>query len=341
MSYEQSQRSNEIFRVAHLSDLHLTSLTDVKIRDLLNKRALGYLSWRFRRRREHAPAILDALHHDLKKLAPDHIAITGDLTHIGLPSEFQQARQWLKTLGAPTDVTVVPGNHDAYVRAPWEEAFALWTPYMTSDLGLQFGEQQARDESFFPSVRVRGHTVLIGTTSARPSAPFFATGSLGAVQMARLGDLLDLTRRQGLFRILLIHHPPLAAIVGWRKRLTDGAALINLLARHGVEMILHGHAHRSCAGHVPSAQGEIPVMGVPSASARGANPERRAAYHVYEVRPLSHGWEVRTSVRNYSLEDGCFVAGSQRVTRVPGSVTGSLYTTIHPHRHPAQHGQRA
>ncbi|MBI2883847.1 MAG: metallophosphoesterase [Candidatus Methylomirabilis oxyfera] len=341
MWHQQSQQSNGIFRVAHLSDLHLTSLIDVKIRDLLNKRALGYLSWRLRRRREHVPAILDALRHDLSGLTPDHIVITGDLTHIGLPSEFQQAQQWLETLGAPTDVTIIPGNHDTYVRAPWEDTFALWTPYMTSDPGLQVGDQQAPGGSFFPSVRVRGHVVLIGATSARPSAPFFATGSLGTAQMARLGDLLDLTRRQGLFRILLIHHPPLAALVQWRKRLTDGAALISLLAQHGVEMIIHGHAHRSYVGHIPSAQGEMPVIGVPSASARGANPERRAAYHVYEVRPLSHGWEVRTSVRNYSPKDRCFVAGTQRAIRMPGSVTGSPHTTIHPHSHAAQHGQRA
>jgi 3',5'-cyclic AMP phosphodiesterase CpdA len=332
---------NGIFRVAHLSDLHLTSLVDVKIRDLLNKRALGYLSWWFRRRHEHAPEILAALLHDLSEQALDHIVITGDLTHIGLPGEFQQARQWLETLGSPTDVTVVPGNHDAYRRTPWEDTFALWTPYMASDPGLQTGEQQAPGPSLFPSVRVRGYVALIGVTSAHQSAPFFATGSLGAVQMDRLGDILDLTLRQGLFRILLIHHPPMATMVAWRKRLTDGAELRALLARHGVEMIVHGHTHRSSMAHLPEVRGTIPIIGVPSASARGAKPERRAGYHIYEVSPSSHGWEVRTSARGYSPRDHCFFAGDQRMIRVTGSATGSPYTTVHPHSHPTQHGQRA
>ncbi|MDE2181162.1 MAG: metallophosphoesterase, partial [candidate division NC10 bacterium] len=289
--------TNGIFKVAHLSDLHLTSLVGVKIRDLLNKRALGYLSWRLRRRREHAPEILGALLHDLRGLALDHIVITGDLTHIGLPGEFQQVRQWLEMLSPPTDVTVVPGNHDAYVRTAWQDTFALWAPYMASDPELQTEEQQTPGRSFFPSIRVRGHTVLIGATSTRSSAPFFATGSLGAAQMDRLGDILDLTRRQGLFRILLIHHPPTAAMVGWRKRLTDGATLRALLARHGVEMILHGHTHRSSVVYLPDVGGTIPIMGVPSASARGSEPEQHAGYHIYEVRPSSHGWEVRTSAR--------------------------------------------
>jgi 3',5'-cyclic AMP phosphodiesterase CpdA len=332
---------NEVFRVAHLSDPHLSSLIDVKIRDLLNKRALGYLSWRLRRRREHVPEVLAALRHDLSELTPDHIVITGDLIQIGLPSEFQQARQWLETLGHPADVTVVPGNHDAYVRTSWEDTFALWAPYMASDQGLQIGEQRAPGRTPFPSVRVRGHAALIGVSSAHQSAPFFATGSLGAAQMNGLGDVLDLTRRQGLFRMLLIHHPPLAEMVGWRKRLTDGVALRAILARHGVEMILHGHAHRSSVAYLPALQGNIPMMGVASASARGRKPERRARYHVYEVRPSSDGWEVRTSERGYSQESHCFLAGDQRVMRVADSATGSLCTTVHPHSYPTQHGQRA
>ncbi|MDE2058368.1 MAG: metallophosphoesterase [candidate division NC10 bacterium] len=341
MSYQQSQQSKGIFRIAHLSDLHLTSLVDVKTRDLLSKRALGYLSWRLRRRREHAPEILAALLHDLSGLALDHIVITGDLTHIGLPSEFAQVRQWLEMLGSPTDVTVVPGNHDTYVRTPWENTFALWAPYMASDPGLRTGQQQAPGRSFFPSARIRGHTVLIGATSAHPSAPFFATGSLGVAQMDRLGDVLDLTRRQGLFRILLIHHPPMTGMVGWRKQLTDWAALRALLARYGVEMIVHGHTHRSSVVYLPEVQDTIPVIGAPSASARRTQPKRCAGYYVHEVRPSSHGWEIRISARIYSQMDHCFLAGNQQVIRVPCSVTGSLYTTVHPHSHPAQHRQGA
>ncbi len=329
------------FRIAHLSDLHLTSLIHVKLRELLNKRALGYLSWRFRRHHEHTPEILAALLRDLNGLEPDHIVITGDLTQIGLPDEFEQARQWLETLGSPTDVTVVPGNHDAYVRTPWEDTFALWAPYMASDQGLQIGEQQQPGRPLFPSVRIRGQVVLIGVTSAHQSAPFFATGNLGTAQIDRLADILDLTGREGLFRILLIHHPPIADIVGWRKRLTDGAALRTLLARCGVEMVLHGHAHHLSLTHLSDVRGTIPVIGVPSASARGSKPKQRARYHIYEVRQMSHGWEVQTSTRDYSSEEHCFVAGKQRAIRVPDLATGSLDTTIHPHSHSAQHGQRA
>ena len=53
---------------------------------------------------------------DLKAQAPDHIAVTGDLVNISLAAEYAPARAWLDALGPPQDVTLVPGNHDAYVR---------------------------------------------------------------------------------------------------------------------------------------------------------------------------------------------------------------------------------
>ena len=310
---------NDIFRFAHLSDLHLSSLAEVKIPDLLSKRALGYLSWRLRRRREHTPEVLAALLHDLRGLTPNHVVITGDLTHIGLPSEFQQARRWLETLGSPADVTVVPGNHDAYVRASWDTTFALWTPYMVSDSGLSAGTDPSPAHSIFPAVRKRGCAALIGVSSARPSAPFLAVGSLGTVQLERLDRILDQLRRERLFRILLIHHPPLSGAVTWRKRLTDEALLRSVMARHGVELVLHGHAHRTSVLQCQAASRPVTIIGVPSATASSAKPGHRAQYHVYDVCSSPTGWDVRISVRVYSPQNHGFLAqdGSHITVRQP------------------------
>jgi 3',5'-cyclic AMP phosphodiesterase CpdA len=309
---------NNGFRFAHLSDLHLSSLAGVKLPDLLSKRALGYISWRLRRRRLHTPEVLDALLGDLRGLTLDHTVITGDLTHIGLPTEFQQAREWLDSLGSPTDVTLVPGNHDAYVRASWDTTFALWTPYMVSDSGLSAGPDLRSAHSTFPAVRKRSFAALIGVSSARPSAPFLASGSLGAVQLERLNDVLG-ELRQKLFRVLLIHHPPMPGAVGWRKRLTDEAQLRSVMARHGVELVLHGHTHRASAMRYQTASRPIPIIGAPSATARGSKPGHRAQYHVYDVRPLPTGWEIRVSFRVYSPPHRRFLAEN-----------GPILTVRHP-----------
>ena len=82
----------------------------------------------------HRREVLDALVADLREQAPDHVAITGDLVNISLPAEFVQAAVWLRAAGRrPSEVTVIPGNHDAYVEVKWREAWAHWSDYMCGD----------------------------------------------------------------------------------------------------------------------------------------------------------------------------------------------------------------
>ena len=201
--------SDADFALAHLSDLHLSSLAGVSPRALLDKRILGYISWRLRRRHEHRTDVLDALRADLQAERLDHIAVTGDLTHLGLPQEFREAATWLARLGRPEAITVVPGNHDAYVPEEWRETFAQWTAYMQGD---NAGAPTDADDAF-PSLRIRREVALIGLSTARPTAPFLATGRLGERQLARLDRMLEDTAGAGLFRVVLLHHPPAAHTV--------------------------------------------------------------------------------------------------------------------------------
>lgn len=296
------------FTFAHLSDPHLTSLQQINVRDFLNKRILGYLSWRLRRRTEHSGHILSALHCDLSETRPSHIVVTGDLTHVGLPSEFLEARAWLHRLGSPFEVTLIPGNHDTYVATAWDETFALWQPYMTSDLAQHDGDPVRGAHNIFPSLRVRGHVALIGLSTARPSSPFLAVGSLGREQLDSLDQILEETGRQDLFRILLMHHPPSAGTVTWRKRLTDGAALRSVLERRGAELVLHGHTHRTSMTHIRTSASSIPAIGIPSASAQGRKPGRRARYHLYRITRTDDGWDVLVSARGYTPERDLFIS---------------------------------
>jgi len=300
------------FALAHVSDLHLSSLAGVSPRALLDKRILGYLSWWHRRRHEHRTDVLDALRSSLHGERLDHIAVTGDLTHLGLPQEFREAAAWLARLGEPEGITVVPGNHDAYVREPWRDTFAQWSPYMRGD---DAAPPAGADEAF-PILRVRRNVALIGLSTARPSAPFLATGALGTPQLQRLERMLEQTAASGLFRIVLLHHPPAPHTVQWRKSLLDGAALRDVLARRGAELVLHGHAHFSAATYLDAARGRTLAIGVPSASAVGSKADRHATYHVYRIARVDAGWRLRVSVRAFSLERGHFIAEDGRRLRL-------------------------
>ena len=296
--------------LAHLSDPHIACMDDITASDLVSKRLFGYLKWKLQRGAEHNNSVLSALQSDLAQTKPDHIAVTGDLTHLGLSAEYKKARQWLQSLGSPSQVTVIPGNHDAYVKISWNRTMAHWTDYMISDTPLEIDQKAKNTENIFPSLRTRGCIAIIGLSTARPSAPHLAVGSLGARQLQNLEIILARTARKQLYRAVLIHHPPAPGAVSWRKRLTDAADLQSLLEQYGAELILHGHAHRTLHSHLQTSTAKIPVIGVPSISALGPRPERRASYYIYRIKPGSDGWDVSLEIRIHSPEEKCFIRES-------------------------------
>ncbi|MCG3168759.1 MAG: 3',5'-cyclic adenosine monophosphate phosphodiesterase CpdA [Pseudomonadales bacterium] len=298
-----SSGAHGAFRFAHLSDPHLSDLSAVRWRRLASKRVLGYLSWQRRRRHEHRPEMLDALRADLLALAPDHTVVTGDLTNIALPEEFASARRWLQTIGSPDRVTVVPGNHDRYVRGTWEESCGQWSEFMRSDAP----PDGRRADDPFPLLRVRGAVAFIGLDSAIASPPFMAIGRIGATQLARLESLLEGLRGRGLLRVLLLHHPPVPGEEKWRKRLIDAAALCALLRRAPVDLVLHGHRHRALQSLIRVPGSAIPVFGIPSASAAGVLSAHAAEYNVCTVTPGTGGWQVRIDARRQDAASGTFV----------------------------------
>lgn len=301
-------------RFAQLSDPHLSTLDDVRAQDLFNKRALGYLSWLRRRRFEHRREVLDALQRDIDLADIDQLLVTGDLTHIGLPGEFEQSRDWLRQLGAPTQVALVPGNHDACVAAPWDKTFALWQDYMASDpeSGLAPG---------FPTLRVRGQIAFIGLSTGCPKPPLMATGTLGAQQLERLPALLEETARRDLFRVVYLHHSPLAGQEKWRKRLTDAAAIQAILEQRGAELVLHGHGHRTHYSTLDTRSGPVPVIALPSSSALGLHGGDIAHYNRYTVERQAAGWRLAIESRVYDRASGNCRDGDTRrleLVRAPG-----------------------
>ncbi len=180
--------------------------------------------------------------------------VTGDLTHIGLPDEFAEAAQWLPCLGPAEQVTVIPGNHEAYAGHDWSKNLISWAPYLLSDSK----PENTKLKTFSPALRIRGQIALIGLCSARPSLPFFAIGSLGKKQLQLLAKLLKETGEAGLMRVVLVHHPPVPGTTDWRKRLVDDKAFSDVVRHHGAELVLHGHTHTSTLRELQGPAGTNP-----------------------------------------------------------------------------------
>jgi 3',5'-cyclic AMP phosphodiesterase CpdA len=279
------------FTLAHLSDPHLPPLPAARFRDLAGKRALGHLNWTRNRHKYQRRDVLDALVSDLQAQAPDHIAVTGDLVNLALEAEFAPARIWLESVGAAEAVTVVPGNHDAYVRATRRHFAEAWKGYLDGDDAPDAG-------ATFPLLRRRGPLALIGVSSAVPTAPLMATGRLGRSQLDALDSMLARLAAEHAFRVLLIHHPLRSN--SRFKRLIDSSHLLALLKRHGVELILHGHDHVHSTMWIDGPKGTIPAIGVPSASALAHRHYPAAAYNLFSIERDGDQWRCVQTVRGLS-----------------------------------------
>ncbi len=277
------------FLLAHLSDSHIGPLPQPRLLDLAGKRLTGYVNWK-RRFHIHSMGVLGQILTDIAEHKPDHTAMTGDILNIGLPEEFPVARKWLETLGSPQDVSFVPGNHDAYVRSAVPRIRETFAPWCSND-----GE----GHSSFPYLRVRGDVALIGLSSAIPTAPLLASGNIGPQQRAAFEKLLVQTAAQGLCRVVMIHHPPWVGGASFGRGLRDARQFEEIVARHGVELVIHGHNHRLMVKKLNGGEREAPVVGVASASAVPGSPRHRAAWHLYSIERAGNSWRIEGRVRGF------------------------------------------
>jgi 3',5'-cyclic AMP phosphodiesterase CpdA len=275
------------FTLAHLSDPHLPPLPVPRLVELAGKRAFGYLNWTRNRSKVYRREVLDALVSDMQAQGPDHIAVTGDLVNLALEAEFAPSLRWLESVGAPDRVTVIPGNHDAYVRATRHRFAQTWTDYLSGD--------DPADGTAFPSLRRRGPLALIGLSSAVPTPPLMATGWLGRGQLDALERMLARLATEQVFRVLLVHHPLRSE--SRAKRLTDSRKLIDLLKQYGVELVLHGHDHVHSTIWIDGPNCRIPVVGVPSASSLAHGRYPAAAYNSFSVERDGASWRCEQTVR--------------------------------------------
>ena len=303
------------FTFAHVSDLHLPFEPALSWAERLSKRQLSAWSWR-RRRGLHRSDIIDALVADLRAQAVDHILVTGDITNFALPAEFRQAAAWLAALAPADSISLVPGNHDALVRVPADEALDLWQAWHRTGAGG------------WPFLHRRGGVALIGLDSALPTAPLLARGQIGAAQLERLERLLTEEGAAGRVRIVMLHHPPAAGAVRWRKALADGVALRAVLRRAGAELVLHGHARDARLDAIAGPREPIPCLCVPSSSALPNPTDEGARWHRLQIVGNDDGGgglRLRVAVRRWTVEARAFVAaGTYELCLPRQNAAGSL-----------------
>jgi 3',5'-cyclic AMP phosphodiesterase CpdA len=303
--------ASSMLRLAHLSDIHLGPLPPVVWHALMSKRITGYVNWQRNRRQTLQPEYLIGILAHIKAQAPDHVAITGDLVNLGMDAEFDAVRKWLDLLGDPRDVTVICGNHDAYVPGALQRALRAWEPFVTGD-----DRAEIRGDRDYPVLRRRGRVSIIGCNSAHASLPFMAVGRFGRSQARRLARMLAVEGKEGRFRVVAIHHPPFSGATAPHKRLNGAARFRDVVAEAGAELVLHGHTHLESFVTIRGPDGPVPVIGVPSAGQAPGGNAPAGRYNLFSIEGEPDRWKVGWSEYGYGAPGTDVVQLGERILQI-------------------------
>lgn len=287
-----------MFTLAHLSDLHLGPLpSGAARRHFALKRSIGVFNWRLNRHKQHDPNAALAVAADILDMAPDHVAVTGDIVNVAARDEFPAAAAWMRAFGSPEWISFVPGNHDTYVRTDWQHGLAHLNDYMQGDMKVKFTQSTPQITTPFPYVRLRRNVALVGLSTAVPQPLHRASGILGPTQLDALEILLKDLRERGFARVVMIHHPPLPGLASPRKALIDAGQLRNVLEAQGAELVLHGHNHEHMQNTLATRFGTVHILGVPSASMANHEHHPLAGWNLYRIQRQNGRWITDLTVR--------------------------------------------
>ena len=262
-----------MLRVAHLSDLHIRGDSPIPIHHLFNKRITGYANLLTARKNAHPRSILDALLSDVEDQQVDHVCITGDLTNLSHPTEFQTASQAIRKLGGQTNVSVVPGNHDTYtIGAARSRRFETY-----------FKEWLSPETGQLPFTKpLRSGLRITGVSSAIPTPPFLSYGKLKGAQLEWLQQLEPQGEQD--FQVVLMHHNlhRLASpFKNWSKRLRNASSTLQLLMEKRVDMVLHGHTHVHQRTKLNANGHSLFLLGCGSSTWN--HPDHKGRYSIYTI----------------------------------------------------------
>jgi len=223
-------------RIAHLSDVHMLDARPGRDR---SGYSMGHRFLSFGRPLDAVGRQRKLVHalSAARRVGASHYVVSGDLTEIGVPGEFETLAETLHDSGIePERITLVPGNHDLYTAPD------AWTVALDGPLSA-FRATSAQEAG---KVVECGAVNILPLDVARHQP---VTRSAGWLEDDALDRVAFRAGDPGLSdRPLLVvqHHPPFVRTtqpLQWLDGLVGAVRMMGVLEAFRHLFVLHGHLH--------------------------------------------------------------------------------------------------
>lgn len=244
------------------------------------------------------PEVVEALFALTRKLSPDLLVLSGDLTQRARPREFEAARAFMQRL-AVRNVVALPGNHDIPLYNVLQRAFepyANYKRYFGPDLEPTFESDEL---------------LVIGVNTTRNW--LITDGMVSSAQIERVSSQLRRARPEQL-RVVVTHQPVYVSRPRDRKDLLRGhQAALPAWSRAGADLVLGGHIHLPQSHPLGALREDLPrtVWCVQAGTATSARVRWDApnSLNLFRyVKPSEPGQAACCTAErwDYDVSEGCF-----------------------------------
>ena len=234
----------------------------------------------------------------IAELAPEAVAVSGDLTQQCTTSEFIKARAYLDEIRKTAPVIVIPGNHDIrwigavarnfnFGQTAHDFKYSRYARHISPDLNPALE---------VPGAVIAGCNTAHGISRGSLTRRFRDLGVIGHVNKR------DLQKVEKAFenaspeaaRVVMIHHNPIRGAASGRHGLANTKQALSAFASLGAEVILCGHDHQE-AVHTVEASTPGLVISTAGTISNRLRAGRPSSFNLVEIdekelRVTTHAW---------------------------------------------------
>ena len=234
----------------------------------------------------------------IAELAPEAVAVSGDLTQQCATSEFIKARAYLDEIRKTAPVIVIPGNHDIrwigavarnfnFGQTAHDFKYSRYARHISPDLNPALE---------VPGAVIAGCNTAHGISRGSLTRRFRDLGVIGHVNKR------DLQKVEKAFenadpeaaRVVMIHHNPIRGAASGRHGLANTKQALSAFASLGAELVLCGHDHQEAVHAVEESTPGLVIStaGTISNRLRAGRPSSFNLVEIdeKEIRITTHAW---------------------------------------------------